>query len=163
MRLRQIEPCAPRPRRKEQWPYTRLTQTCLWVSRSLQQRHRSVVACCRVGDTECSSTCMGSFEGGHHCLYYLHHSLVSDQTAGKEHSPSTKNWIKDLLSTPLPMRTRPSFPNSQPLSLGSFHEPLILTHQREENHNHRKLIKLTTWTTDLSNSMKLWTMPCRDT
>jgi len=25
-----------------------------------------VVACCRVGSTKCSSTCMGSFEGGHH-------------------------------------------------------------------------------------------------
>ena len=25
--------------------------------------------------TECSSTCMGFFEGGHHYLHYLHHSL----------------------------------------------------------------------------------------
>ena len=35
----------------------------------------SVAACCTVGDTECSSSCMGSFEGGHHYLHYLHHSL----------------------------------------------------------------------------------------
>ena len=32
-----------------------------------------------------------------------------------------------------------------------------------ENHNHRKLINLITGTTALSNSMKLWAMPCRAT
>ena len=32
-----------------------------------------------------------------------------------------------------------------------------------ENHNHRKLTNLTTWTTALSNSMKLWAMLCRAT
>ena len=32
-----------------------------------------------------------------------------------------------------------------------------------QNHNHRKLTNLTTWTTALSNSMKLWAMSCRDT
>ena len=51
-------------KRMEQWPHKRLTQTCLWVSGILQQRHGSVVVCCRLGDTECSSTCMGCFEGG---------------------------------------------------------------------------------------------------
>ena len=29
----------------------------------------------RIGGTECSSTCMGSFEGGHHYLLCFHHSL----------------------------------------------------------------------------------------
>ena len=43
---------------------------------SFQQRHGLVVACCRVGGTECSSKCMGSFEGGHHYLHYLHNSLA---------------------------------------------------------------------------------------
>ena len=33
-----------------------------------------MVAYCRVGGSECSSTGMGSFEGGHHYLHYLHHS-----------------------------------------------------------------------------------------
>ena len=33
----------------------RLTQTCLWVSRGLWQRHGWTVACCRVRGTECSS------------------------------------------------------------------------------------------------------------
>ena len=43
-----------------------------------------------------------------------------------------KNWIKDLLSMALPIRTRPSFSLSQSLSLGSFHKPLILLHQRAD-------------------------------
>ena len=45
------------------------------VSRSLQRRHGSAVACCRVGGTERSSACVGSFEGGRHSLHYLHHRL----------------------------------------------------------------------------------------
>ena len=47
-----------------------------WGCKELEQRHGSVVACYKVGDTECSSSCMGSFEGGHHYLHYLHHSLA---------------------------------------------------------------------------------------
>ena len=35
--------------------------------------------------------------------------------------------------------------------------------RQNENHNHRKLSNLITWTTALSNSMKLWAMPCRGT
>ena len=35
--------------------------------------------------------------------------------------------------------------------------------RQNENHNHRKLTNLITWTTALSNSMKLWAMPCRTT
>ena len=38
--------------------------------------------------------------------------------------------------------------------------PYLLKGRQNENHNHRKLIKLITWTTALSNSMKLWAMPC---
>ena len=46
--------------------------------------------------------------------------------------PSTKKWIKDLLSMAPPIRTRPSFPLSQPLPSGSFHKPLILLLQRKD-------------------------------
>ena len=54
--------CTPGPRRKEQWPHKRLSQTCPWVSRSLQQRRGSVVAGCKVGSPECGSACMyGTF------------------------------------------------------------------------------------------------------
>ena len=67
--------CAAGPRRKEQWAHKRLIQTCWWVSRSLQWRRGSAVACCRVGGTECSSAWMRPFEGGCHYLHYLHHSL----------------------------------------------------------------------------------------
>ena len=55
---------APGPRRKEQRPHKRLTQTCLLVSRSLRQWHGSGVACCRVGGTECGNACMGHFITG---------------------------------------------------------------------------------------------------
>ena len=58
-----------------------------------------------------------------------------------------------------PIRTRPGFPLSQSIPSGSIHKPLILLHQRA----HRKLTNLITWTTTLSNSMKLWAMPCRAT
>ena len=85
--------CAPGPRRKEQWPHKKLTQTCPRVSRNLQRRCGSVVACCRVGGTERSSGCMGPFEGGHHYLHYLHHSLASGQATGREHSPAHQQKI----------------------------------------------------------------------
>ena len=75
-----------RIRRREQGPHKRLTQTCTWVSRSLWWRRGSVVSCCRVGGTECSSACMGPFEVGRHYLHYLLHSLASHQTTGREHS-----------------------------------------------------------------------------
>ena len=81
--------CTPRPRKKEQWTHKRLTRTCPWVSRSLQRRGGSAVACCRVGSTECT----GPFEGGLHYLHYLHHSLVSGQTTGREHSPTHQQKI----------------------------------------------------------------------
>ena len=119
--------CTPGPRRKEQWPHKRLTQTCPWVSRSLQWRRGSVVACCRVGGTECS---MRHFNGGRHYLYYFHHSLASGQITGREYSPAHWQKIKDLLSMAPPIRTRPSFPLSQSLPSGGFHKPLILLHQR---------------------------------
>ena len=45
------------------------------------------VACCRVGSIGYSSAFMGSFEGGHHHLHYLHHSLALSQITGREHSP----------------------------------------------------------------------------
>ena len=45
------------------------------------------------GGTECSSACMGPFEGGRHYLHYLHHSLTSGQTTGREHSLALQQKI----------------------------------------------------------------------
>ena len=42
------KPCAPGPRRKEQGPHKRLTQTCPGLPGSLWQRGGSAGACCRV-------------------------------------------------------------------------------------------------------------------
>ena len=51
---------------------------------------------------------------------------------GTQLHPWTENWFKDLLSITLPIRTRPSFPLSQSLQIGSFNKPLILLHQRAD-------------------------------
>ena len=106
-------------------------ETCLWVSRNLRWRRGSVVACWSVVGTDCSSTCLGSLEGGHHYLHYLH--IVWPQVSSREGAqlhPSTENWTKDLLSMALPIRTRARIPLSQSLPSGSFYKPLILLHQR---------------------------------
>ena len=73
------------------------------VSRSPWRRRGSAVYCCRVGGTECSSACLGPLEGGGQYLHYLHLSLVSGQTTGKEYSPTHQQKIG-------PIRTGPSFP-----------------------------------------------------
>ena len=65
-----------------------------------------------------------------------------------------------------PITVRPRFPLSQSLPSESFHKllnPYSSEGRQNENHNHRKLIKLITWTTALSNSVELWAMPCRAT
>ena len=51
---------------------------------------------------------------------------------GTQLHPSTENWIKDLLSMSLPIRTRPSIPLSQSIPSRSFHKPLILLHLRAD-------------------------------
>ena len=51
---------------------------------------------------------------------------------GPQLHPSTGNWIKDLLSMAMPIRTRPSYPLRQSLPSGSFHKPLIPIYQRAD-------------------------------
>ena len=106
----------------------RLIQTCWWVSRSLQQRCGLAVDCCRVGGTACT----GTFEGGHHYLHYLHHSLALGQTTGREHSPAhqQKIGLKIYWAWPRPSY-RTKFP-PQSLPSGSFHKPLILLQQKAD-------------------------------
>ena len=85
---------------------------------------------------------------------------------GTQPHSSAENWIKDLLNMALPIRTRPSFPLSQSLPSGSFHKasyPSPSEGRQTENHSHRKLTNLITWTRALSNSVNLQAMPCRIT
>ena len=98
----------------------------------------------------------------YHCcsLHYFHHSLASGKTTGREHSPAHQQKIG--LKMVLPIRTRPSLPSVsfsiRKLPKASYPSPA--EGRQTENHNHRKLNNLIT---ALSNSMKLWAMPCRAT
>ena len=66
-------------------------------------------------------------------------------------------------SPPMPIRTRSSFP---PQSVSPIRKLLEASYsspsegRQTENHNHRKLTNLIRWTTNLSNSMKIWAMTC---
>ena len=94
-------------------------------------------------------------EGGWCYCYYPYHSFASGQTTGGSAAPqSVENWIKHFLSMASPTRTRCSFPHCQSLPSESFHKPLISIRQ-SANHSHRKLTKLITWITAISNSMKI--------
>ena len=123
------------------------------------------MASCRVGSTKGSSACMGPMKEV--TIIFTTSSIVRLQVNNREGTqpqPSTENWIKNLLGMALPIRTRPNFPSSQSLPSESFHEPLILISQgTDKNHNHRKLTNKITWTTALSNSMKLGATLCRAT
>ena len=102
----------------------------------------------------------------HYCLHYLHHSLVSGQTTGREHRPThqQKIGLKIYWACPCPSEQDPVSPS---FSLSHQEAITLLSLSSEgrqnENHNHRKQIKLIIWTTALSNSMKVGAMPCRAT
>ena len=68
-------------------------------------------------------------------VIFITSTIVWYQVNSRERTqlhPSTENRIKDLLSVALPIRTRPSIPLSQSIPSGSFHESLILLHQRAD-------------------------------
>ena len=77
------------------------------------QRHGSEVACCKVGGTECSSACMGSFEGGRPYLHYLHNSVALGQATRREHSPThqQKIGLKIYRAWPHPSEQDPVSPS----------------------------------------------------
>ena len=103
------------------------------VSRHPWRRCGSVVACCRVGGTACSSACRGPFEGGHHYLHYLHHSLASAQITGREHSSAHQLKIGWKIYWHGPAhRNKTQFPLQSVSPSGSFHKPLIVLHQRTD-------------------------------
>ena len=113
------------PRRKEQWAHKRLTGTCLWVSRSLQQRCGLVVAYCRVGSTEGCSSYTGTF--WRRLLSSLH-TIVLSQV--KQQGGNIENCI-NIYWAWHPHQIKTQFP-TQSLPLRIFHELLILIHQRAD-------------------------------
>ena len=58
-------------------------------------------------------------------------------------------------------RVRSRIPHSQFLPTASY--PYPSEGRQNKNHNHRKLTKLISWIAALSNSVKIWAMPCRAT
>ena len=101
-----------RSQEKEQFSHKRLSQTCLCVPRSLQQRHGSTVAWCGVRSTEYNSACTSPFQGGHQYLHCPYHRLASGQTTRREHSPShqQKTRLKIYWAWPRPSKQDPVSP-----------------------------------------------------
>ena len=117
--------CIRGPRREERWPHKNLTQTCPWVSRSLQRGHGSAVACCRLGALSTAVYAWDLLKEV--AVIFITSTIVWHQVNkrdGTQPYPSTENLLKDLLSMALPIRTRPNFPFNQPLPSGSVHKPL---------------------------------------
>ena len=101
------------------------------VSRRPCGKRGSVVACCRVGGTACSSTSRGPFEGSYHYLHYLHHSLASGQITDREHSSVHQLKIEwKIYWHGLTHQNKTQFPPQSVSLPGSFHKPLIHLHQR---------------------------------
>ena len=75
-----------------------------------------------------------------------------------------KIGLKIYWAWPCPSEQDPVSPSISPsrkLPYASYSSPS--EGRKNENHNHRKLTNLITWTAALSNSMKWWAMPCRAT
>ena len=116
------------------------------------------MACYRVRGTECGSACMGFFEEVPHYLHYLHHSLASGQTTGREHSRAYQQKIGLKIYGPWLHQNKAQFPpqSVSPIrKLPKVSYPSPLEGRQNENHSHRKLTKLIIWILALSNSVKL--------
>ena len=156
--------CAPGEMRKEPWPHKKLSQTVLWVSRSLHWRHQSTVAFHGDTGTEYNSRSISPLEGGHH---YPYHSLATCQTTGREHSPThqQKIGLKIYWAWPWTSEKHPDSSTASPSYQEAYTASCLYPSEGRPNgnHNYRKLRKLITWITALSNSVKLWAIPCRAT
>ena len=125
-----------------QWPHKRLSQTCLWMSRSLWRKCGSTVACLGVRGTDWNNPDISPNEGGViTAITLLQFGLRPSYREGTQPHPSRENRVKDLLSMAPPIRARPRFPHNQFLSSRSFHEPHPHTSEsrQNENYNYRKL------------------------
>ena len=94
-------------------------------------------------------------------------SMASGQITGREHSPAHQQKIrlKIYWAWPCPSEQDPASPtvslSHQEASISLL--SLFIRGLTVWKPQSQKLIKLITWTTALSNSMKLWAMPCRAT
>ena len=139
----------PGPRIREQWPHKRLTQTCQWLYRHLQLRHGSVVTHSRAFWRRLPLYSLSPWK----------FVLRSSNREGKQPHTSTEK-VKIYWTWSCPSEQHQGFPS---VSLSYLHSVCPPSEGKQnENHNHRKLIKLITWTTALSSSMKLWAMLGRD-
>ena len=116
----QTKLCAPGPRRKEQWPHKRLSQTSLWVFRSLWWTCGLTVACCRLRGIDSSNpgrpgVLPKSF--GRRTFYHLPLPLPPPgQSTGREESPTHKQKIglKIYWTWPCPPKQNPVLPTASP-------------------------------------------------
>ena len=139
--------CIPGPRRKEQWPHKRLSQTCLWLT--VQEVSVEVWVN------------RGLPWGQTHWIHKFRHKsfcrrsplpplplfgLRPNYREGTQPHPSTENGIQDLLSMALPIRARPRFPLQVPpiRKLPQASYSYLIEGRQTRNHNHTKLTKLIT-------------------
>ena len=85
----QTEPCVHQDpgERSNEWPHKRLNQTCPQVSRM----YGSMVLCYRVGALSLTLHARELLKEV--TIIYLHHSLASGQTTGREQSPTHQQKI----------------------------------------------------------------------
>ena len=136
------------------------------MSRSLWQRPGWVVACFRVGSAEYGSGCMRSFKEV--AIIFIISTIVwsqADNWEGTQPYLSVENWIKFYLARPHSSEQKPVSPtvslSHQEASISLL--SLSTRGQAEWKPHYQKSIKLVTWTTALSNSVKLWATPWRAT
>ena len=103
----------------------------------------------KIRSTEYNSPGSSSFEVGLHCPHYPYHSEGTPPSR-KSINNQQKSGLKIYHLPVSPIRKLPqaSYPSKG---------------RQNGDHNYRKLTKLITWITAMSNSMKLWAMPCRAT
>ena len=82
--------CVPGARRKEQRPHKRLSQTCLWASRSLPGGGMDQSGLWLGLGRWLQQWCVSPFEGG----LPPYHGLASGQTTGRGHSPTHQHEIR---------------------------------------------------------------------
>ena len=112
--------CAPKPRKKEQWPHKRLTQLtreCPGVSSRDAGWWWAAAGLGAVNVAVCAWNLLKEV-----AIIFITCTIVwplVNSREGTQPHPSTENWMKDLLSMVPPLRRRPIFPLSQSFPSGS--------------------------------------------